>query len=69
MKEELTTAMHSEFNVDIETDIKHKAFSVWKQLSFNAENEVILKRAESFGITLEQALKYKDDYFELRLNK
>jgi hypothetical protein len=65
MKEELTGAMHSEFEVDAETEIKHKAFCVWYQLKPDASHDQVKKIAESYLITLEDALKWKDHFFGL----
>lgn len=69
MKEELTEAMHSEFEVDAETEIKHKAFCVWALLKPDSPQIDVERRAKSFAITLEDALKWKDNYFALSENK
>ena len=66
MEDELTEKMHTEFQIDAETEIQHKAFSVWKLLSAESPDAEVVKRAESFGITLQDALKWKDYYFKLR---
>lgn len=57
MVDELTEAMHSEFTIDAETEIMHKAFSVWGMLAKGAPHEAVKQRAESYGITLEDAIK------------
>jgi hypothetical protein len=65
MPDELTEAMHSEFEVDAETEIKHKAFCVWYLLKPDASHDQVKKIAESYLITLEDALKWKDYFFNL----
>lgn len=46
-KEELTTKMHSEFNVSPETDVKHIAFAA-------------LSRIKKYGYTMEEVLSIFD---------
>ena len=65
MQDEFTEAMHSEFTIDAETEIKHKAFCVWDLLDIDASESEIKNRAESYEITLEDAMKWKDYFFSL----
>ena len=69
MKEELTTKMHSEFTIDAETEIKHKAFCVWDSVGIDATESEIKTESESYGITPEDALKWKDYFFALSEDK
>ena len=59
--EELTTKMHSEFSVDEETEIKHKAMCIWNYNMYKTEAE-IREACKSYGITYEQALAYRDSF-------
>ena len=63
MEDELTEAMHSEFTIDAETEIMHKVFSVWRMLAKDSPDAAIKKSAESYGITLEDAIKWKEYFF------
>lgn len=61
MKDELTTKMHSEFSVDAETELRHKALCIWGYGLYETEEE-IRDACEEYGITYEQALKFKDEF-------
>lgn len=63
MKEELTTAMHSEFFVDAETDEKHKVWSALSDAKNTGQN--IEDVIDSFGITMDQVRKWEQSYFDL----
>ena len=65
MKEELTTAMHSEFKVSEETDIKHRAMNVWYYGMYKTEEE-IKEACKTYGLTYEQALEWKDYFLTAR---
>lgn len=60
MKDNLTAAMHAEFTIDAATTIKHKAACVWKMLGNNCSKEQLDQYCSLYGITPEQALKWKD---------
>lgn len=63
MKDEFTAKMHSEFSVSPETEIKHRAGCVWQLLSWRnqIENEQAIREVSiMYGITYEQAMKWKD---------
>lgn len=64
MKEELTTAMHSEFSVSNETEIKHRVWSVLSrsEREGNAPEDYL----ERYDLTKDQLEKHKPSYFELR---
>ncbi|MBO6117350.1 MAG: hypothetical protein J6P44_02280 [Bacteroidales bacterium] len=60
IKEELTTEMHAEFEIDEETKIKHKAWRIWDMNKIDPfTDEEIKRQCASFGITYEQLMKYK----------
>ncbi len=62
MKEELTTAMHTEFTVDAETDLKHR---VWVLLSeCDRLNRDYKKLLEVYELTEEDVKKYQNSYLE-----
>ncbi|MBO0947306.1 hypothetical protein [Fibrella forsythiae] len=46
MKEELTTAMHSEFTVTEVTEMKHKAFALFKMISLGYTQAEALEQME-----------------------
>ena len=47
-----------EMTIDSETELKHKAWCVWKLLGDNYTKNDLIKYCELYGITTEQALKY-----------
>ena len=62
MKEELTTAMHSEFTVDAETDLKHRCWSVYRCI----ERGMSLATAiDVYEIEIEDLKKNLDEYNKL----
>lgn len=64
MKEELTTKMHSEFQIDSETEIKHR---VWALLSYSDNAGLSINEAiGEFDLTIEQVEKYKQSYLDLK---
>lgn len=65
LKEELTEKMHSEFSVDAETEIKHKAGSMWATAGFACNDATLRKWCKSYGITTQQAIKYKEYWKKL----
>lgn len=67
LKDELTTKMHSEFTIDRETEICHKAGSIWQWHAEESEEEQ-KKECELMGITWEEALHWKP-YWERLLKK
>ena len=64
MKEELTTKMHSEFSVSEETEIKLRAGNIWNNFKDAPKSEQ-LRLCKVFGITWEQAMKYKTFWLSL----
>jgi hypothetical protein len=61
MQDEFTEKTHSEFNISMNNDIKHKAMCIWCYGLFKTEME-IKNACKSYGITYEQALKFKDEF-------
>lgn len=59
LKEELTTKMHSEFNVSMDTEIRHRAGSLWSVIGFDSDKATMKKWCISYGLTISQAMKYK----------
>jgi len=53
-----------EMTLDETTGIKHKAACVWKLLGNDYSNEQLEKYCSLYGITSEQALKWKDYWIE-----
>lgn len=58
-KEELTAKMHSEFTVSKETEIRHKAGSMWSVAGFDSDEGTMKRWCDAYGITIQQALKHK----------
>ena len=56
MKDEFTSAMHAEFTIDAENELKHKAMCVRKLLGNTYTLEELEKYCALYGITMEQAL-------------
>ena len=65
LKEELTTAMHSEFSVDDETDVFHRCITIWCLLGTTLEDDVA-SVCKSYGVTVDQALEHYDACMELK---
>lgn len=59
LKEELTEKMHSEFQVDEQTDLKLKVGSMWEVAGFDCTHETLLHWCKAYGIAEEQALRWK----------
>ncbi len=57
--DELTEAMHSEFTIDEETEIKHKCIIVWCKMGGDETDPDFPKLCNSYGITTEQAIENK----------
>lgn len=56
--DELTEKMHSEFKVSKETEMKHRAMSVWTICKNNSDYPDLERICELYGITKEFALKW-----------
>ena len=56
MKDEFTSAMHAEFTIDAETELKHKAMCVRTLLGNTYTFEELVKYCALYGITMKQAL-------------
>lgn len=65
LKEELTEKMHSEFTVSKETEIELKAGSMWATAGFGCDDATLCKWCKSYGITTQQAMKYKEYWQKL----
>ena len=66
MEDKFTKKMHSEFTISDEIEIKHKASCVWDRYKeLRPSDDEIKKRCESYGITFEQAMKWKDFWVNL----
>lgn len=61
---ELTEKMHSEFTISKETEIRHRAGCVWLVLDKDAPKEQVEEQAHEYGITYEEAMKYRDYWNE-----
>ncbi len=59
LKEELTSKMHSEFTISKETEVKHKAGSMWSVAGFDCDDVTMKRWCISYGLTISQAMKYK----------
>lgn len=66
MTDELTTKMHSEFNVSNETNIKLTSFMALDRM--NEFNYSIEKTAILFGLTVEKIKSYEAEFLELIKN-
>lgn len=64
-QDELTEKMHSEFSVDEETEIKHKAGVIWRDYP-NSSEEFQRQYCKDMGITWEQCLRWKDYWLSLK---
>lgn len=69
LPDELTEKMHSEFKVSAETEIKHKAMSLWTLCGYNKNDQDVDKYCKLYGITKEDALKWYDYWKELSERK
>jgi len=65
LHDEFTEKMHSEFTVSKETDIYLRAGVVWERLSLNPPRKDVEKMCKEYGITYEDAMKYKDEWQNL----
>ncbi|NDV81341.1 hypothetical protein [Bacteroides sp. 51] len=63
LKEELTTAMHSEFTVDAETDLKHRVWSILS--SCKNQNKTVNELIDQYDLSMDDIEKYKQSYFDL----
>ena len=68
LKEELTTAMHSEFTVSKETDKQLRVGSVWKLVGFDAPKEEVEYWASRYGVTYYLCMKWKSYWRNLHNN-
>lgn len=63
LKEELTTAMHSEFTIDSETDLKHRVWSILS--SCKSQNKTIEELIEQYDLSMNDIERHKQSYFDL----
>ena len=56
MKDEFTSAMHEEFTIDIDTELKHKAMCIRELIGSSYTQEELKKYCDLYGITTEQYL-------------
>ena len=54
MKDEFTSAMHAEFIIDADTELKHKAICVRQLLGSSYTQEELKTYCNLYNITLEQ---------------
>lgn len=61
MKEELTTKMHNEFSVTKKEELQMKCWCVWDSpfMPENPKREDIEKICEMYGVSYEDAVRYK----------
>ena len=62
MEDELTNAMHSEFSVDPEVEIKHRCWAAERQMSMAENDRDRAKILASYTITAEQFERYKQTW-------
>ena len=55
MKDEFTSAMHAEFTIGAETELKHKAACVWKLLGSHYTQTQLKRYCTLYDITPQQA--------------
>jgi len=67
--DELTEKMHSEFTISSETEIKHRAGCVWILLGYDAPAEEVAREAKAYGITYDDAMKWKQFFKDLQSDK
>lgn len=65
MKEELTTKMHSEFQVSKEIDTKHRVFSFFIAVKGISDPKAQKGLMTLYRVTLVQVQKYKEEYKKL----
>lgn len=64
LKEELTAAMHADFEVDDETSKKHGVFVVLERAGTDMARA--LELAPNYGVTEEDIKKHIDEYLRLK---
>lgn len=63
MKEELTAAMHSEFKVNSETEIKHR---VWSLLSScKSQDKTVDDLIDQYDLSQDDIEKHRQSYLDL----
>lgn len=62
MKEELTEAMHAEFTIDAESELKEKYWAAFDSINDGMSVEDVI---QVFGVTDEGLKKYLSEYNEL----
>lgn len=63
LKEELTTAMHSEFSVDEETEIRHQVWACCRRIL--ADGMSVNLAAPIYGLSLEQFVTHYDSFLDV----
>jgi hypothetical protein len=61
-KEELTEAMHSEFQIDAETEIKHRCFVVFSVAGTEDMAQIERVATESYQVDMKDIARYIEDY-------
>lgn len=70
MEEELTTKMHSEFEVDEETELLHRCITIWCYTGCKSENDVdSLSICKQYGVPPEVAIANKEYCLSLKSNE
>lgn len=59
LEDELTEKMHSEFTIDAETEIKHRAGTVWSLIGFDASKEELEHWSEVYQVSVADCKRYK----------
>ena len=59
LQDELTEKMHSEFTIDAETEIKHRAGCVWDVIGFDASKEELEHWAGVYQISVADCKRYR----------
>lgn len=66
LKDELSAAMHSEFTVDEETEIRHRCITIWCDLGADPEDEGFEELCYSYELTVDQVMANRDYCMKLK---
>ena len=64
-KEELTDAMHSEFEVDLATELQNRCITLWCHAGADENKEDFPALCAFYGVTVDEALELKDHCLSL----
>jgi len=65
LKDELTTKMHSDLKVDVETDQTHVIWSVLQSWSDWDDTDELSVLCETYGVTMESVLSEIPNYMKI----